>query len=126
MEFFAIAEIATSEQSLRKRLTIADLPLYCASIDTVLTVLGDRGRIYCTWGEFAVHRQDIRGGVRFSLPGCPNGLQWTLTTGFPPAPAQTVIHCTINRPQHDADFIASIETFVADWRRGLEQAWVAD
>ena len=123
MEFFAIANIAAAEPSLRKRLTITDLPRFCASIDTVLAVSGDRGRIYCLWGEFAVHRQEIRGGVRFSLPGCPNGVQWTITTGYPPAPAHTVIHCTINRSGHDEDFVASLESFVADWRVGLEQAW---
>lgn len=124
MEFFAFARIDSTEQSLRRRLTIVELPRYCASIDTVLAVAGERGRIFCVWGEFAVHRQEIRGGVRFSLPGCPNGLQWTITTGFPPAPAQAVIHCTISRTQHDPDFVASLETFVDDWRTGLERVWV--
>jgi hypothetical protein len=32
------------------------------------------------------------------------------------------IHCTINRNDHDADFIASIEQFVDDWQCGLCQA----
>lgn len=123
MEFFAIANITATESSLRKRLTISDLPRYCASIDTVLAVAGERGRIYCLWGELAVHRQEMRGGVRFSLPGCPNGVQWTITTGYPPAPAHAVIHCSINRIDHDEDYVASLQSFVADWRTGLEQAW---
>jgi hypothetical protein len=125
MEFFTTADIRTTEQALRAALTIPSLPNYCASIERVLVTLGDRGRVYCVWGEFAVHRQDIRGGVRFTLPGCPNGLQWTLTTGFPPAPHAVVIHCTISRTEQDPDFVDSLRTFISHWREGLEQGWPA-
>jgi hypothetical protein len=72
------------------------------------------------WGQFIAHREPIRGGVRFTLPNRPNALAWTIITGFPPATEKIVIHCTINRADHDADFIASIQTFVHDWQRGLE------
>ena len=30
------------------------------------------------------------------------------------------IHCTINKNEHDPDFIRSIEEFVYDWKEGLE------
>lgn len=121
MEFFATARIAADAESLQRELTVARLPHWCASIDTVLEQAGDRGRIYCVWGEFAVHREAIRGGLRFTLPGCPNALAWTVTTGLPPDPEVVVVHCTINRPDHDPDFIETIETFVDDWRVGLEK-----
>ncbi len=125
MEFFATARVAATADLLQRQLTVQGLPGLCASIDTVLEHAGDRGRIYCVWGEFAVQRDAIRGGVRFTLPGCPNALAWTVTTGLPPDPQAVVIHCTINRPDHDPDFIETIETFVDDWREGLEKALTA-
>lgn len=120
MEFFAIANSAADADQLQKHLSLERLPQWCASIDTVLEHAGDYGRIYCVWGEFAVRRELIRGGVRFTLPGCPNALAWTVTTDLPPDPQAVVIHCTINRQEHDPEFITTIEEFVDDWRRSLE------
>ena len=120
MEFFAIADRITDVDALQARIDIGSLPVYCASISRLLSHNGDRGEIYCTWGQFIVHRESIHGGVRFTLPKCPNALAWTITTGFQPALEKIVIHCTINRAGHDADFIVSILTFVQDWQRGLE------
>lgn len=119
MEFFAIADKLTSADALQARLDIASLASWCASISQVLSHDGDTGEIYCVWGQFIVQRERIRGGVRFTLPKCPNALAWTVTTGFPPATDKVVIHCTINRREHDADFIAAIEQFVNDWCNGL-------
>ena len=34
---------------------------------------------------------------------------------------RVVVHLTINRAEHDADFVASMEQFVADFRAGLER-----
>ena len=31
------------------------------------------------------------------------------------------VHCTINRTEHDPEFIATLEDFVDDWRQGLER-----
>ncbi|AHE98300.1 MULTISPECIES: hypothetical protein [Thioalkalivibrio] len=120
MEFFATARIGADAGGLEQQITIERLPDWCASIDTVLEQSGDSGRIYCVWGEFVVSRETIRGGVRFTLPGCPNALAWTITTDLPPDPDAVVIHCTINRREHDPDFIETIEAFVDDWRQGLE------
>jgi hypothetical protein len=65
-----------------------------------------------------VHREVIRDGLRFTLPKCPNALQWTLT-----AEADgSLIHCTINRAEHDAEFIETIEQFGEAWRQGLMMA----
>jgi hypothetical protein len=122
MEFFAVVEKAISAEELQARLVISSLPQFCASISQLLSHDGDRGAVYCVWGQFVVNREPIRGGVRFTLPKCPNALAWTVTTGLPPSPQSTVVHCTINRTTHDPDFIASIEKFMADWRCGLEAA----
>jgi hypothetical protein len=66
----------------------------------------------------AIAVQRVRDGVRFTLPGCPNALAWTVTA----EPEGVLVHCTINRTEHDPDFIESIETFVEDWRTGLERS----
>jgi hypothetical protein len=120
VEFFAIADIAVDQDSLQT-LTVETLPQYCTDISKVLSVEDENNAdVYSVWGEFKVQRQLIKGGVRFSLPGCPNALAWTITTGFEPAPDKAVIHCTINRTSHDEDFIESIESFVNVWKDGLE------
>jgi hypothetical protein len=118
MEFFGFPETRATEDELQERLTLTSLPRLCDSIDKLLSDAGDQGEIYCLWGQFAVQRQLINGGVRFSMPGCPNALAWTITSRN----GKPVIHCTINRQTHDPDFIESIELFVSDWERGLSEA----
>ncbi|TCS73783.1 hypothetical protein EDC61_1015 [Sulfuritortus calidifontis] len=120
MEFFATAEIRLRASDLQKNVCIANLPHWCASISKVLENQGDKGDIYCVWGEFRVHRELIRDGVRFSLPTCPNGLQWTVTVEGSAPVGQAQIHCTINRREQAPEFIESLEQFVADWKAGLE------
>jgi hypothetical protein len=120
VEFFATAAAEATEAQLQRRLTVSSLAEHCASIDTVLRTDGEAGEIWCLWGQFQVRREPIRGGVRFTLPRCPNALAWTITGGTD-TPAPVVVHCTINRSEHDPDFIESIELFVDDWRTGLER-----
>ena len=121
MEFFAIAETPTDQETLKERLSITALPDWCASISEVLADEGSSGEIYSVWGQFRVHREEINGGVRFTLPKCPNAFAWTVTTGFPPEPEGVVVHCTINRTDHDPDFLETIEDFAEDWKAGLEK-----
>ncbi len=123
MEFFATTIIPASAADLRRRLTIGELPNWCASIEKVLSDAKSSGEIYCVWGTFQIHREDLPNGVRFSLPGCSNALQWTVTTGHRPNPQHTVIHLTINRTEQDQDFIDSIRRFVEGWKAGLEAHW---
>ena len=123
MEFFATTIIPTSAADLQRRLTIGELPRWCASIEKVLSDERTSGEIYCVWGTFHAHREELSHGVRFSLPDCANALQWTVTTGHLPNPQQTVIHLSINRTEQDRDFIDSIRKFVADWKAGLEAHW---
>ena len=120
MEFFREVKVACSSDALQRALTIATLPRFCGEISKVLKDGGEAGEIYCLWGSFTVRRELIRNGVRFTLPGCPNALAWTVTCEADPGGSRVVVHCTINQPNHDADFIESIESFVEAWKRGLE------
>ena len=59
------------------------------------------------------------GGVRFSVPDCPNGLAWTVTTGYPPYPEKIVLHATINRLEHNSELISGIKELLAALKIGL-------
>jgi hypothetical protein len=120
MEFFRQCDTWLDVGSLQQRLPIAALADCCASIDRVISVEGDSGEIYCLWGQFRVNREKIRDGLRFTLPGCPNALAWTLTLQREEGGNALIrVHCTINQQSHDPDFIESIELFVDDWQAGL-------
>ena len=121
MEFFAeVAVLHMPIQNLQSRLSMAALPELCESIDTLLEDRIDHGEIYCLWGQFTVSRQPIRHGVRFALLDCPHALAWTVT--YHAAHQALVIHCTIDDRETEAEFVETIERFVSDWKRGLEQA----
>ncbi len=121
MEFFASLTSAATEQDLQQQLRIETLAQFCASIYEVMSYADDRGEISMLWGLFEVQRQSIRGGVRFSLPGCLNAVSWTITINTDDSLGEVTVHCTINRKQHDADFIESLEDFIQDWRKGLAE-----
>ena len=115
MEFFAeIKNKNIDKNSLKEKLSIARLPERCDSIDTVIRDDINSGEIYCLWGDFQINREELNDGVRFSLPNCPNALAWTITCGEDNG--EILVHCTIAKKQHDADFVESIEQFVADWQ----------
>ncbi len=127
MEFFR--EIGGAERDelwIRQEVTVEALPRFCEEIEKVLEAEGDEGRIWCLWGGFRVRREPIRGGVRFTLPECPNAFAWTVTTGLPPHTDGIVIHATINRREHDPDFIESIDMFLDAWQEGLRRAARSD
>lgn len=67
-----------------------------------------------------MQRQKIRGGVRFALLACPNTLAWTVTSGFPPAPDDVVVHGTINRTEQSEEFATPVAEFIESWRLELE------
>ncbi len=119
MEFIARASTLMRDADLQRYVRIDNLPDWCASIEKVIANQGEKGEIFSLWGQFRIHREMIRDGVRFTLPTCPNALQWTVTAGASGS-KEAVIHCTINREEHDPDFIESIEQFVADWKEGVE------
>ena len=118
MEFFRYAHCPQADVArLQQHLTIASLPMLCASIDKVLVDNGDTGVIYCLWGQFAVHRLALRNGVRFSLLDCPHALCWSLTLDG--NNQQVIVHCTTDKQQQDKEFTASIDMFVDDWQAGI-------
>ena len=124
MEFHAIARIELSALDIQRMIPVSRLAEVCASIDSVQSQQGERGEIYCLWGSFKVYRELIRQGVRFTLPGCPNALQWTITAAID-EPGCVRVHATIDRPQHEPDFVESLQQFVDDWREGLESGKVS-
>ena len=118
MEFFRQLKKNCQPDQLQTLCSLHRLPELCNSIDRLLEQRGESGEIYCLWGSFRVNRERIKHGVRFSLPGCPNALAWTITA----EPDAVTIHCTINRSEHDPDFTESIDQFIDDWLTGLERA----
>ena len=73
------------------------------------------------WGDFLISYDKINGGVRFTLKDCPNGLSWTITTGFPPERTKIVLHSTINRTQKPEEFLEEIEDFMDEWEKGIKE-----
>ncbi|MCW8945045.1 MAG: hypothetical protein OQL27_09755 [Sedimenticola sp.] len=118
MEFFRRINQDSHPEQLQTICTLQRLPELCDSIDSLLHQQGESGEIYCLWGSFKVNREPIKQGVRFSLPGCPNALAWTITA----EQTDIRIHCTINRTEHDPEFIESIDQFIDDWQTGLARA----
>lgn len=114
MEFFRIINVKTTEEHIQKSLALNRLDDISTEIFN-LNVPGEQeSNIGGIWGEFTLHRSEIKGGIRFALLECPNALCWTITTGFPPDPESVVIHLTINRQQKNQEFIEEIEAFLDD------------
>ncbi|MCW8931300.1 MAG: hypothetical protein OQL19_13805 [Gammaproteobacteria bacterium] len=114
MEFFnTIENSKLNVRNLKELLSIKNLPILCHSIHTIISDEQKNGIIYCLWGEFEINREDIRSGIRFSLPNCPNALVWSIT--MDDDSDNIIIHCTINKSRHEDDFIDSIEEFMNDW-----------
>ncbi|MFK5969928.1 MAG: hypothetical protein QM487_07415 [Candidatus Marithrix sp.] len=106
MEFFATLKTpALDKDHLKILLTIKNLPKLCKSINSILSDEKKTGVIYCIWGEFQINREELKYGIRFSMPNCPNAFAWSITTDDG---ENTVIHCTINKLTHNEDFIESI------------------
>ncbi|MEJ2479390.1 MAG: hypothetical protein P8Y78_04275 [Acidihalobacter sp.] len=118
MPVFALANAGV--ERLHRLLVLDQLPRLCESIDSITPTSDRAGNLYCLWGAFEVSREELRGGVRFSLLNCPHALAWTITCD---ASAQRLlVHCTIDKTEVDPDFAESIQHFVDDWATGLERA----
>jgi hypothetical protein len=122
MEFFEYANILTSQEEIRNKVSIDTLPFFCEEIDDV-DAAEELGRViyFRHWGRFHLRQEEVMGGVRFSVPDCPNALAWTVTTGYPPCPEKIVLHATINRLEHDAQFIGATKALLATLKTGLEE-----
>ncbi len=119
MEFFRIVDKQSSETEIKEQININTIPdIYPDMI--VLDGHENTFMIGSFWGEFTLHRDEIMGGLRFSMLDCPNALSWTITTGYPPARDKIVIHLTINRMEKPKEFIAEINELLDGWKKGLE------
>ena len=119
MEFFAqLEKTALTPDTLKRSLLIASLANCNRSIDKVIEDQQTHGVIYCVWGEFQVNREELLEGVRFTMPACPNALQWSITVD---SAGLLTVYCSINKQQHDEDFIESIKVFVEDQLNGVKQ-----
>ena len=119
MEFFKIVDIKPTEEHLKNKLGLQQLESFCESVFPL-----DEGNEVCMiggmWGEFTLRRDEIMGGVRFSMLDCPNALAWTVTTGYPPAREKLVVHLTINRERKQEEFVEEINLFLEDLTKGLK------
>jgi len=121
MEFYGLADWQTTEQEIQQKVRLDNMPDLCESIYYLMESQGDLCKFDTFWGQFHLRREKINGGVRFTMPDCPNGLSLTITTGYPPDPQKVFVHCTINRLEHDPNFIETLEDFVKNWIAGLEK-----
>ncbi len=121
MEFYHSVKVNLDPEKIQAAMTITNLPKFCVSIYEVMFDDGSLGEINCIWGVFRIHREAINGGVRFTLPGCPNGVAWMLTTGLPPDPESVDIYCSFRGIQPDADFQEATLEFMNNWKRGLKK-----
>jgi len=73
LEFFGLADIRTNEARLQQCLRLERLPEFCSGISSLVEHTSElEGEVYCMWGHFALHKENINGGVRFTMPTCPN------------------------------------------------------
>lgn len=122
MEFFEFASVFTSQETIREKVSFDTLPLFCEEIEDV-SETDTLGRViyFRHWGRFHIRRETVMGGVRFSVPDCPNALAWTVTTGYPPHPEKIVLHATFNRTEHHPEFIAATKALLTALKNGLEK-----
>lgn len=122
MEFFEFADVLATQEEIRNKVSIDNLPFYCKEVEAVdqADALG-RVIYFRHWGRFHIRREHVMGGVRFSVPDCPNALAWTVTTGYPPQPQKIVLHATINRTEHDPEFISATKELLAALKTGMEK-----
>jgi len=114
MEFFRTINSSTDEQTIKSTLDFKHLEAMSSQLFLLEPLSDSLSKIGSLWGEFTLTRQEIKGGLRFSLLECPNALAWTITTGYEPAPNSVIVHLTINRTEKDEEFLEEIEDFLDD------------
>ena len=123
MEFFRTINSKTDENGIKNRLDIEHLELMSSQLFLLEPLSDDLAKIGSLWGEFTLTRQEIKGGLRFSLLECPNALAWTITTGYDPTPESIIVHLTINRTEKDQEFLEEIKDFLDDHVSYLKQVF---
>ncbi len=123
MEFFRTINAKTDENMIKTILDLHHLELMSSQLFLLEPLSDDLVAIGSLWGEFTLTRQEIKGGLRFSLLECPNALTWTITTGYEPAPESIIVHLTINRTEKDQEFLEEIKDFLDDHTGFLKQTF---
>lgn len=123
MEFFRTINSSTDEQNIKNTLDFKHLESMSSQLFLLKALSNDSAKIGSLWGEFTLTRQEIKGGLRFSLLECPNALTWTITTGYEPAPGSIIVHLTINRTEKDLEFLEEIEDFLNDQSELLKKSF---
>ncbi len=120
MEFFRIIDKQVTEQIIQDKIHPQSLEDFTESMLFIKDSNNDFQGL-TLWGEFLISYDKIKGGVRFTLKDCPNGLSWTITTGFPPERNKIVLHSTINRTQKPEEFLEEIKEFMDEWEEGIKE-----
>ncbi len=120
MEFFRIIDKQVTEQIIQDKIHPQSLENFTESMLFIEHSNNDFQGL-TLWGEFLISYDKIKGGVRFTLKDCPNGLSWTITTGFPPERNKIVLHSTINRTQKPEEFLEEIKEFMDEWENGIKE-----
>ena len=121
MEWFITAAANLPANELQRHVRVETLREWCAAPPMQESGNTDGGEIASVngWAGLGVHREVIRDGLRFTLPGSAHALQWTLTAGARPGTVQ--VHCTLNVAAADTATVVALERFMMDWRDGLER-----
>jgi len=119
MEFFRIIDKQITEKIIQEEIHPKSLEKFT---ETMLFIENHNSNFkgLTLWGEFVISYDKIKGGIRFTLLDCPNGLSWTITTGYPPERNKIILHSTINRTQKPDDFIEEINEFMEEWVDGIK------
>ena len=72
MEFFRIINSTTEDKNIKKILDINHLESMSSQLFLLEPLHDHMAKIGSLWGEFTLTRQEIKGGLRFSLLECPN------------------------------------------------------
>jgi len=72
MEFFRIINISTTQEQLTELLVLKNLEGISSQLFSIAEPQENQVEIGSLWGEFTLSRDEIKGGLRFSLKECPN------------------------------------------------------
>lgn len=117
MEWFGTAHANLPAGELQRHIRVENLSEWCAAPPAIG---GGDLRNAGGWSGWTVHREVIRDGVRFTLPGSAHAFQWTLTAGAAARAGTVDVHCTLNTPAADAATVAALERFMIDCCAALE------
>jgi hypothetical protein len=121
MEFFRTVPVHTTVKQLNEHLIPERFDELSAQLFCLEKTANTNCRVGTIWGEFTLNRTQINGGLRFSLVECPNGLCWSITSGYQPSPKDVVIHLILNRTAKNPEFIEEVHEFLDSMEVGLKQ-----